>query len=326
MHYNREMVTLEDIKNARENIAGFVHRTPLLSSTLLSSLVGGEVYFKAECFQRTGSFKARGATNKIKSLIGHDIAGVLTVSSGNHGQATAYVASKLGFPAVILVAEGTPGAKISAARSYGAEVIVGGDFSNPEEVTRKALAMAQDRNLAPIHPFDDPLVIAGQGTIGLEILEDLPDVDVVIVPVGGGGLLSGIATALKISKPSIKVFGIGPEDACGMYRSFREKKLVVVHDMPRTIADGIRSASVGELTLQHTLKYVNDVVMVSDDEIIDAMRLLWTRLKLVVEPAGATSFAVLNAGKVAIPVDSKVVCVVSGGNVDFDRIVKYLAA
>jgi threonine synthase len=319
------MVTLEDIKSARENIAGFVHRTPLFSSTLLNSLVGKELYFKAECLQKTGSFKARGAANKIKSLVGQDIAGVLGVSSGNHGQATAYVAGKLGIPAVIMVPQGAPKAKINAAQSYGAEVIVGGDFSNPEEVTIKALNLAQERNLAPIHPFDDPLIIAGQGTIGLEILEDLPDVDMVIVPVGGGGILSGIATALKLSKPSIMVSGVGAKDACGMYPSFRERKLVTVHNMPQTIADGIRSASAGNLTLQHTLEYVDDMVTVSDDEIIDAMRLLWTRLKLVVEPAGAASFAAVNSGKVVIPKNSKVVCILSGGNVDFDRIVKYLA-
>lgn len=320
------MVTLEDIKNARENIAGFVHRTPLLSSTLLSSLVGAEVYFKAECFQKTGSFKARGATNKIKSLAGQNIAGVLTASSGNHGQATAYVAGRLGIPSVIMVPEGAAEAKINAARGYGAEVIIGGDFRNPEEILRRALSIAQERNLAPIHPFDDPLVIAGQGTIGLEILEDLADVDVVIVPVGGGGLLSGIAAALKLSKPSVKVFGVGPKDACSMYKSFREGRPVAVHNIQDTIADGLRAALVSAQTLQHTMEYVDDIVTVSDDEIIDAMRLLWTRLKLVVEPAGATSFAAVNSRKVAASLESRVVCVLSGGNVDFDRIVKYLAA
>ena len=318
------MVTLEDIRNAKENIAEFVHRTPLFSSTLLSSLAGKELYFKAECLQKSGSFKPRGATNKIRSLVGQNISGVITASSGNHGQATAYVAGRLGIPAIIVLPEGAPAAKINAARSYGGEVIVGGDFNNPEEILKKVLAIAQERNLAPIHPFDDPLVIAGQGTIGLEILEDLPDVDVVIVPVGGGGLLSGVATALKLSKPSVKVFGVGPKDACSMYKSFREKKLVQV-DMAETLADGLRSASVGELTLQHTLKYVDDVVTVSDDELIDAMRLLWTRLKLVVEPSGAASFAAVNSGKVVIPDDSKVVCVLSGGNVDFAKIMKYLA-
>ena len=288
--------------------------------------MGAAVYFKAECFQKTGSFKARGATNKIRSLVGQDVAGVITASSGNHGQATAYVAGRFGFSAVIIVPEGAPRAKIDAARSYGAEVIVGGDFRNPEEILKRALSIAQERNLAPIHPFEDPLVIAGQGPIGLEILEDCPDVDTVIVPVGGGGLLSGIATALKLSKPSVKVFGVCPKDACSMYQSFREGKPVAVRDIQDTIADGLRAALVGEQTLQHALEYVDDVLTVSDDEIVDAMRLLWTRLKIVVEPAGATSFAAVNSGKVAAPVDSKVVCVLSGGNVDFDRIVKYLAA
>jgi threonine dehydratase len=320
------MVALEDIKIARENIAQFVHRTPLFSSTLLNSLTGKELYFKAECLQKTGSFKPRGAANKITSLVGQDISGVITVSSGNHGQATAYVAGRLGIPAVIMVPEGAPAAKINAARSYGAEVIIGIDFTNPEEAAKKFFAVAEQRHLVPIHPLDDPLIIAGHGTIGLEILEDLPDVDVVIVPVGAGGLISGVATALKLSKPSVKVFGVGPQDACSMYKSFREKKVVTVHNMPETIADGIRASSVGELTLQHTLKYVDDVVTVSDAEIIDAMRLLWTRLKLVVEPSGATSFAAVNSGKVVIPDDSKVVCVLSGGNVDFGKIVKYLAA
>ena len=319
------MVTLEDIRNAKENIADFVHRTPLFSSTLLSSLAGKELYFKAECLQKSGSFKPRGATNKIKSVVGQDISGVITASSGNHGQGTAYVAGRLGIPSVIVVPEGAPAAKINAARSYGGEVIVGGDFNKPDEILKRVLDMAQERNLAPIHPFDDPLVIAGQGTIGLEILEDLPDVDVVIVPVGGGGLLSGVATALKLSKPSVKVFGVGPQGACSMCKSFREKKLVQVQDMPETLADGLRASLAGELTLQHTLEYVDDVVTVSDDDLIDAMRLLWTRLKLVVEPSGAASFAVVNSGKVVIPDDSKVVCVLSGGNVDFGKIMKYLA-
>jgi len=320
------MVTLEDIRNAKENIAESVHRTPLFSSTLLSSLAGKELYFKAECLQKTGSFKPRGGANKLRSLVGQDIGGVITVSSGNHGQGIAYVAGRLGIPAVIMVPEGAPAAKIDAMRSYGAEVILGIDFTKPEEAAKEFFATAEQRNLVPIHPFEDPLIIAGHGTIGLEILEDLPDVNVVIVPVGAGSLISGVATALKLSKPSVKVFGVGPQGACSMYKSFREKKVVTVHDMPETIADGIRSSSVGEVTLQHTLTYVDDVVTVSDDEIIDAMRLLWTRLKLVIEPSGAASFAVVNSGKVAVPDDSKVVCIISGGNVDFGKIVKYLAA
>ena len=319
------MVTLEDIRNAKENIAEFVHRTPLFSSTLLSSLAGKELYFKAECLQKTGAFKPRGGANKLRSLVGQDISGVITVSSGNHGQGIAYVAGRLGIPAVIMVPKGAPAAKIDAMRSYGAEVILGIDFTKPEKAAKEFFATAEQRNLVPIHPFEDPLIIAGHGTIGLEILEDLPDVNVVIVPVGAGSLISGVATALRLSKPSVKVFGVGPKDACSMYKSFREKKVVTVHDMPETIADGIRSSSVGEVTLQHTLTYVDDVVTVSDDEIIDAMRLLWTRLKLVVEPSGAASFAAVNSRKVAVPADSKVVCILSGGNVDFSKIVKYLA-
>jgi len=319
------MVSLEDIKNARESTAPLVHRTPLFSAEALSNLTGKKLWFKAECLQKTGSFKPRGAANNIKSLVGQDIGGVITISSGNHGQATAYVAGCLGIHAVIMVPDGTAEAKINAARSYGADVIVGGDLNRVEEMMEKAFALAAEKNLAPVHPFDDPLIIAGQGTIGLEILEDLPDVDVVVVPIGGGGLLSGVATALKLSKPSVKVFGIGPEGASSMDRSFREKKLVTLSDMPETIADGIRTPLVGDHTLQQTLEYVDDVITVSDDDIMDAVRLIWSRLKLVVEPAGAASYAAVNSGRLAFPDDSRVVCILSGGNVDFNKVMKQLA-
>ncbi len=320
------MVELADIKAARGTIADFVHRTPLLSSQSINTATGKKLWFKAECFQKTGSFKARGASNKIKALAAQNVKGVITISSGNHGQATAYAAGRLGIKAVIMVPDGTPQPKIDAARSYGAEVIVGGDLNNVEPLIEKAFALAAERNLEPIHPFEDTLIIAGQGTIGLEILEDLPDVDIVTIPVGGGGLLAGIAVALKQSRPSIKVYGIGPVKASSMDISFHGKKMETLHDMPETIADGIRTPLVSQMTLEHALKYVDDIITVTDDEIAAAMKLVWSRLKIVVEPSGVASFAAINAGKVPVPGNLKAACVLSGGNVDFKKVAKLFAS
>jgi threonine dehydratase len=319
------MSGLAEIKAARENIIGFVHRTPLLSSQSINSATGKNLWFKAECFQKTGSFKARGASNKIKTLASQKISGVITISSGNHGQATAYVAGRLGIPAVIMVPDGTPQPKIDAARAYGAEVIIGGDLNNVEPLIEKAFALAAERKLEPIHPFEDPLIIAGQGTLGLEILDDLPDVDIVTVPVGGGGLLAGVAVALKQSRPHIKVYGIGPVNASSMYNSYHNKKMETLHDMPQTIADGIRTPMVSQVTLEHALKYVDDIITVTDEEIATAMKLAWSRLKVVVEPSGASSLAAVTSGRVPVPQGSRVVCVFSGGNVDFKKVAKLLA-
>ena len=318
------MVGLGEIKAAWGNIADFVHRAPLFSSQSLSKLTGQQIWLKAECLQKTGSFKPRGATNKIKTLVGQKTGGVITISSGNHGQATAYVAERLGIPAVIMVADGTPQAKIDAARGYGAEVIIGGSMNNIEPLIEKAYALAGERNLVPIHPFDDPLIVAGQGTIGLEILEDLPDVDIVTVPVGGGGLLGGVAIALKQSQPHIRVFGIGPVNASSMFTSYHEKKPVTLHDMPDTAADGIRTPIISELTLELALKYVDDIITVTDEELIEAMQLIWSRSKLVVEPSGASSFAAVNSKKIPKAANAKIACILSGGNVDLKKAAKYL--
>jgi threonine dehydratase len=319
------MVGLAEIKAARNNITGFVHRTPLLSSQSINSATGKNLWFKAECFQKTGSFKARGASNKIKTLASQKVSGVITISSGNHGQATAYVAGRLGISAVIMVPDGTPQPKIDAARAYGAEVIIGGDLNNVEPLIEKAFALAAERKLEPIHPFEDPLIIAGQGTLGLEILDDLPDVDIVIVPVGGGGLLAGVVVALKQSSPHIKVFGVGPVNASSMYTSYHSRKMETLHDMPQTIADGIRTPMVSQVTLNHALKYVDDIITVTDNEIAAALQLAWSRLKVVVEPSGAASLAAVTAGKVPVSQGARVVCVFSGGNVDFKKVAKLLA-
>ena len=236
------------------------------------------------------------------------------------------MAGRLGIPAVIMVPDGTPQPKIDAARSYGAEVIIGGDLNNVEPLIEKAFALAIERKLEPIHPFEDPLIIAGQGTLGLEIIDDLPDVDIVTVPVGGGGLLAGVAVALKQSRPNIKVYGIGPVNASSMFTSYHNKKMETLHDMPQTIADGIRTPMVSQVTLEHALKYVDDIITVTDDEIVTAMKLAWSRLKVVVEPSGASSLAAIQAGRVPVPQRAKIVCVFSGGNVDFKKVAKVLAA
>ncbi len=313
------MVGLDEIKQARNTIRDIVHQPPLFSSNSLSKLTGMEVFFKAENMQKTGSFKVRGAANKIRSLQKEETAGVITVSSGNHGQATAYVAGTLKLPAVIMVPEGVPAAKIEAARSYGAEVIVGGDLNNVDEIIGRAMELSVERNLSIVHPFDDLLIIAGQGTIGPEILEELPLVDAVIVPVGGGGLIAGISAAVKLIDPSVRVFGVGPYGACSAACSFKENKPVQLNEMPQTVADGIRTPICGELTLPIIREYVDEIITVTDAEIISSLRLIWERIKLVVEPAAAVPFAALLSGKISLPSGSRVACILSGGNVDLSR-------
>lgn len=317
------MVGLDEIRQAREAISGKVHRTPLFSASSLGRLTGTELYVKAENLQKTGSFKVRGAANKVRSLQEEACGGVITVSSGNHGQATAYVAGASGIPAVIMVPDTTPTAKIEAARSYGAEVIVGGDLNDLDEIIGRALALAGERNLSVVHPFDDPLIIAGQGTIGLELLEDLPQLEAVILPVGGGGLIAGVAAALKLIQPSVRVYGTGPRGACSLFRSFTEEEPVQLNDMPETIADGIRTPTCGYFTLPLVQRYVEDIVTVTDEEIIAALRLIWERCKLVVEPAAAAPLAALLAQKIKLPGGSRTALVLSGGNVDLEKVKKW---
>lgn len=319
------MIELADIHAARSNIEGFVKRTPLLSSEVLNSTMGKKLWFKAELFQKTGSFKARGVVNKVRELKERGVKGCITISSGNHGQAVAFAAGRLGLEAVILVPEDTPQSKIDAARSYGAEVVVGGNFSNIKPMIEKLLTIADERQLEKVHAFSDPLIISGHGTVGLEIMEDLPEVEIVTVPVSGGGLLSGVAACLKLLKPSVKVYGVGPLNASTMYVSFQNKKITEVDNLGETIADGIRGPAVSDLTLEHCLKYVDDVVTVTDDDIITAMKLIWSRLKVMAEPSGAASFAAVLSGSVPTPDNAKTVCLLSGGNIDFKKIAKVLA-
>jgi len=313
------MIELRDITNAQQIIVGRVHRTPLISSTTLGRRTNAHLYFKAEIFQKTGSFKSRGAINKLHHLTEEERKrGVITISSGNHAQGVAYAASLFGISATVVMPHTTPANKVSATRGYGAEVVL-----TEGALLTTCLEIQRERNLTMVHPFDDPHVVAGQGTIGLEILDDLPKVDAVFVPVGGGGLISGIATAIKLRKPAVKIVGVEPIGASAMWQSL-QRKAVVHLDRMDTIAEALAAPFVGELNLALVQKYVDELVLVSDDEMIEALCLLLEWCKLLTEPAGAAGFAALLFKKVNIPSGSEVVCLLSGGNFDLSRLGHFL--
>ncbi len=309
------MIKLRNITNAQQIIAGRVHRTPLMSSMTLGRRTNAHLHFKAEVFQKTGSFKPRGAINKLHHLTAEERKrGVITISSGNHAQGLAYAASLFGISATVVMPHTTPANKVSATRGYGAEVVL-----TEGDIFTTCLEIQKERNLTLVHPFDDPHVVAGQGTIGLEILDDLPEVDAVFVPVGGGGLISGIATAIKLSKPAVKIVGVEPIGASAMWQSL-QRKAVVHLDKIDTIAEGLAAPFVGELNLALVQKYVDELVLVSDDEMIEALGLILEWCKILTEPAGAAGFAALLFKKANIPSGSEVVCLLSGGNIDSSRL------
>jgi len=307
-------VTLHDIYRARQRIATVVTRTPVLSSSLLSERAGVSVYLKAESLQKTGSFKIRGAANKMLSLTTEEQArGVITVSSGNHGRAVAFVAHQLGINATICMSTRVPRNKLEAIKRLGAEVVVTGD--SYEEAEIHTLALQEERGLTMVDPFDDPLVIAGQGTIGLELLEDLPEVDTVIVPLSGGGLISGIALALKSASPSIRVIGVTMDRAPVMYHSLRAGAPIEMEEED-TIADAL-VGNIGvnnKYTFRMVQEYVDDTVLVSDEEIAAAMAFALEKHHLVVEGGGAVGIAALLHQR-AGGLGHNVVVVVSGSNV-----------
>jgi threonine dehydratase len=308
-------VTLHQIQQARANLAGVIIHTPLQDSTTFSKLSGNEIYLKTENLQKTGSFKIRGAYNKIANLTQEEQSrGVVAFSAGNHGAGTAYAAQRLGIRATVVMPENPVASKKNAIESYGARTIEYGTTSI--EMYEKAFQLHQEEGLVMIHPFDDLHIIAGQGTIGLEILEDLPEVDAVIVPVSGGGLISGVAAAIKEIKPTIKVIGVNSEEATAMYTSLQHGRPVEV-DKVNTIADGLMAKKPGELTLAHTQRYVDDLVLVKETEIADCVSLLAERAKLVVEPSGAAAMAAMINGHINLR-NKKVVVLLSGGNISFE--------
>ncbi|GIW40304.1 MAG: hypothetical protein KatS3mg076_0881 [Candidatus Binatia bacterium] len=310
------LVTLEEIRAARERIRGVAIRTPLLP---VKSSERAEVYVKCENLQKTGSFKIRGAYNKIASLEGPR--GVVAHSSGNHAQAVALAAKLLGVRATVVMLDSSVPHKVEGTRAYGAEVVFGGPTS--EAIRKRAEDIARERGWELVRPFDDPRIVEGTGTIGLEILEEMPGVRAVLVPVGGGGLVSGIATALKETDPSILVVGVEPEGAPKMYRSRKRGRLVRLREA-RTVADGLKPVRGGELTFAHIQRYVDDLVLVSDEEIMETACFLLEKEKLVVEPSGAAALAAVRHRKVELPA-GPAVAVLSGGNADIRRILDWAA-
>ena len=303
------MLTLEMIRDAQKALQGIARRTPLDPAPKL----GENVYIKAENLQLTGAFKLRGAYNKIRSLTKEEAQrGVIACSAGNHAQGVALSSTKLGVKSIICMPAGAPISKVEATKGYGAEVVlVPGVY---DDAAREAERLAKEQGYTFAHPFDDPYVIAGQGTIGLEILEQLPDAAQVIVPIGGGGLISGIAMAIKTINPSCRVIGVQAAGAASMYTSVQQGKRVELSKVS-TIADGIAVKKPGELTFELCSKYVDEVVTVNDGEIASAILFLLETQKTVAEGAGATPVAAVMSGRVDTT-KGKTVCVVSGGNVD----------
>lgn len=311
------MVTLSQVLDSRAAIAGRIHRTPLLSSGALGRRTGASCFVKAEQLQKTGSFKVRGALNKVRRLSAEEKArGLIAVSAGNHAQGVAYAAAAWGTMCTVVMPEAAPHSKIAASREYGADVLLHGALRDAFVLAEE---LRREHGYTFIHPYDDLDVIAGQGTLGLEIVEDLPDVDVIVVGVGGGGLVTGIAAAVKALRPAVRVIGVEPTGAACLDAALRAKRVVQLERVS-TIADGLAASAAGEHVLEHALALVDEVVLVSDDEIVQGLTFLLERAKLLVEPAGAAATAALLAGKVRVPAGARVVTIASGGNVDLSRL------
>lgn len=321
-----ELVTLADVRAAASRVHAHVVRTPLIGSDAFSEAIGASVLFKAESLQRTGAFKIRGATNKVRRTVetGAAVRLFVTASSGNHGQAVASAARTVGARAVVVMPEGASSLKVAATRRMGAEVILYGRRS--DERKRLGHELALEPGSVYVDPTDDLDVIAGQGTIGLEILEDLPDADVLVVPVGGGGLISGVAAAAKRLSPAVRVVGVEPRGSASMSASVTAGHPVAIDDVT-SVADGLLIREPGQLPFGHVHELVDDIVLVEEDEILDAMTLCAEILKLVVEPSGAVTVAAGLAHRIPRPRadETKVVFVISGGNVAPDRYAAWIA-
>ncbi|WP_338682581.1 threo-3-hydroxy-L-aspartate ammonia-lyase [Streptomyces acidiscabies] len=309
-------ISFDDVREAAARLKGVAHRTPVLRSRTLDELVGAEVYLKCENFQRIGAFKFRGAYNAASRLTPEQLErGLAAYSSGNHAQAVALAARELGTTAVILMPEDAPRSKMEATAGYGAEIVTYDRYTGDREAISEALAA--ERGLTLIPPYNHPHVMAGQGTAALELLEEVGELDALLVPVGGGGLIAGCATAVKGLAPDTRVIGVEPEAGDDTKRSLEAGHRVSV-PIPRTIADGQALDTPGDLTFAVIQRLVDAVELVSDDEIRTAMRFAFERLKIVVEPSGATPLAALLAGRVE-GASGRVGVIVSGGNVDAER-------
>jgi len=314
-------VGFQDILEAGRKIRNFVVRTPTCMSVVFSRRTGAEVHLKLEGFQPIGVFKIRGAINKIANLSRLELEkGLVTSSSGNHGLAVAYAAKIFGAKAVVVVPENAVKEKVEAIESYGAEVVKHG--KDYEEAYSKALEMQKKTKRTFVHPFNDPFVIAGQGTIGLELLEDVPDLDTIIVPVGGGGLISGIAIAAKTLKPNIRIVGVQAEGAPAVYRSWKAGKIVEI-DHVKTVADGLVARKPLDLTFRIIREHVDDILLVTDREIGEAVLVLLREAHVLAEPSGAASLAALLFRYHPKP-GEKVGVIISGANISMDYLTSLL--
>ncbi len=314
------MININDIKEAKERIGSYVHRTPLISVEGISRIAGTELYFKCENLQKTGSFKTRGAFNRILSLSEEERnKGVCCYSSGNHAQAVCYAAAALGIDAYVYMPETAVPSKVAACRAYGGHITQYGKTG--ADVYPAAKAFAEENGIAYIDPVEDPYIMAGQGTAGLEIIEDLPEIDTMYVQIGGGGLMSGIATAIRSLKPSVRVIGVEPEHMNCMSASLAAGRITKI-ERRYSIADGLAGDAPGPLAFETVSRLVDEMITVSDEEIARATLLLMERAKLVVEPSGACALAGLLSGKGQK--GRKTVCMISGGNVNNQILAKLL--
>jgi len=306
-------IHLSDIEAAAERTRNLVHRTPVFTSRTFDALAGGSVFFKCEHFQRGGAFKIRGASNFILSIPPADLPrGVVTFSSGNHGQAVAIAAESLGIAATIVMPADAPALKVAATRAHGARIVTYDRAAEDREAI--ALRIANETGATVVPPYDHPWTIAGQGTTALELLAEVPDLDALVVPIGGGGLISGCSIAAHSIRPAIRIFGVEPEQGNDTLLSLRAGERIAI-PLPETIADGLRPAKPGAITFPLVQKHVEDIVLISDDEIRDTMNFLLTRMKILVEPSGAASAAAVMRGKLP-PGIAKTGVILSGGNVD----------
>ncbi len=315
------LVTLTDIKRAAEVLKPVAVRTPLLYDDVLSEKLGASIYYKPEGLQRAGAFKFRGAYNYLHSLP-EDVRakGVVAPSSGNHGQGVAMAAKIFGVRAIIVMPTNVTAPKRAGAERLGAEVVLAG--TTTQDRADKAIEIAEKTGMTLVHPYDDPMIIAGQGTVGLEITEDLPDVENVLVPVGGGGLSAGVSTAIKLTASNARVIGVEPVSAPKLSRA-REEGAPVKLPSTGGLADGLQATEIGHRPFEHHQRYIDEVVLVDDEPLPKAMRHLLDRMKIIVEPSGAITVAALMTG--AVKASGKTVCVLSGGNVEWEGISKLLS-
>jgi threonine dehydratase len=308
------MITFQDIQSAAQRLTGHAHRTPIATSRTLDRMIGAQVFCKCENLQRAGAFKFRGAFNTISQLSEEQRQrGVVSFSSGNHAQAVALVSKLLNTPSVIVMPNDAPAVKLTATRGYGAEVVLYDRVEQKREVIAKQLA--EERGLTLVPPFDHPHIIAGQGTAALELLTDVPDLDVLIVPIGGGGLISGCCIAAHAMKPDIRIFGVEPDTANDTFLSLQKGEIVAT-EQSHSIADGLLPTAPGKITFPIMQQHLEAVALVADDELAEAVRFMLMRMKLLVEPSGVAPIAALLATRIPSVRGKKVGVVLSGGNVD----------